>query len=78
MPQQPALRVDEQKLNDVFNEHLRAEFGRPDETIATMIANLLVEPGAGADRRPRAQRSARLLREPFRVTNPAGHGGVSW
>src|SRR5215475_10551016 len=26
MPQQPALTVDEQKLNDVWNEHLRAEF----------------------------------------------------
>ena len=26
MPQQRVLTVDEQKLNDVWNEHLRAEF----------------------------------------------------
>jgi carboxymethylenebutenolidase len=41
MPQQPALTVDEQKLNDVWNEHLRAEFSAysADETLATMVAN---------------------------------------
>src|SRR5262247_456558 len=41
MPQQPALTADEQKLNDVWNEHLRAEFSAysADETVATMAAN---------------------------------------
>src|SRR5262249_60857600 len=41
MPQQPALTVDEQKLNDVWNEHVRAEFSAysADETLATMVAN---------------------------------------
>jgi hypothetical protein len=40
MPQQPALTADEQKLNDVRNEHLRAEFSAhsADETVATMVA----------------------------------------
>jgi carboxymethylenebutenolidase len=44
MPQQPALTADEQKLNDVWNEHLRAEFSAhsADEAIATMVANPLV------------------------------------
>jgi carboxymethylenebutenolidase len=44
MPQQPALTADEQKLNDVWNEHLRTEFSAhsADEAIATMIANPLV------------------------------------
>ena len=41
MPQQPALTADEQKLNDVWKEHLRAEFSTrsADETVATMVAN---------------------------------------
>jgi len=41
MPQEPVLTVDEQKLNDVWNEHLRAEFSAysADETVATMVAN---------------------------------------
>jgi carboxymethylenebutenolidase len=41
MSQKPALTVDEQKLNDLWNEHVRAEFDvhSPDETIATMVAN---------------------------------------
>ena len=41
MPQQPALTADEQKLDDVWNEHLRAEFSAhsADETVATMVAN---------------------------------------
>jgi len=41
MPQQPALRADEQKLDDIWNEHLRAEFSAysTDETVATMVAN---------------------------------------
>jgi carboxymethylenebutenolidase len=41
MLQQPELTADAQKLNDVFNEHLRAEFNAnsPDEAIATMTAN---------------------------------------
>ena len=44
MPQQPTLTADEQKLNDVWNEHLREEFEghSPDEAIATMVANPLV------------------------------------
>src|SRR5215510_2494071 len=41
MPQQPTLTAGEQKLNDVWNEHLRAEFSAhsADETVATMVAN---------------------------------------
>src|SRR5215831_16114420 len=41
MPQQLALTVDEQKLDDVWNEHLRAEFSAhsADETVATMVAH---------------------------------------
>jgi carboxymethylenebutenolidase len=41
MPEQPALTVAAQKLNDVWNEHLRAEFSAhsADEAIATMVAN---------------------------------------
>jgi hypothetical protein len=41
MPQEPALTVAEQKLNDVWSEHLRAEFSAhsADETVATMTAN---------------------------------------
>jgi hypothetical protein len=41
MPQEAALTADEQKLNDVWNEHLRAEFAAhsPDEAVATMVAN---------------------------------------
>ena len=44
MTQQPALTADEQKLNDVWNEHLRAEFNAhsADETVATMVANPLI------------------------------------
>ena len=40
MPQEPALTAAEQKLNDVWNEHLRAEFSAhsADETVATMTA----------------------------------------
>ena len=39
--QQPALKASEQKLNDLWNEHIRAEFAAhsPDEAIATMVAN---------------------------------------
>src|SRR5262247_3599607 len=41
LPQQPPRTVDEQKLNEVWNEHLRAEFKAhsADETVATMVAN---------------------------------------
>jgi carboxymethylenebutenolidase len=41
MSQKPALKADEQKLGDVWLEHLRAEFkaNSPDEAIATMTAN---------------------------------------
>ena len=44
MPQEPALTAGEQKLDDVWNEHLRAEFSAhsPDETIVTMSANPLI------------------------------------
>jgi len=44
LPQQAALTADEQKLNDVWNEHLRAEFNAhsADETVATMIAEPLI------------------------------------
>ena len=44
MPQEPALTAGEQKLDDVWNEHLRAEFSAhsPDETIVTMAANPLI------------------------------------
>ena len=40
MPQEPALTAAEQKFNDVWNEHLRAEFSahNADETVATMTA----------------------------------------
>src|SRR5499427_4553766 len=41
MTKQPALIADEQKFNDIWNEHLRAEFSAhsADETVATMVAN---------------------------------------
>jgi carboxymethylenebutenolidase len=44
MPEEPALTAYELKLNDVWNEHLRAEFSghSPDETIVTMSANPLI------------------------------------
>ena len=44
MPQQPSLTADEQKANDLWKEHLRAEFSAhsPDEAIATMVENPLV------------------------------------
>jgi carboxymethylenebutenolidase len=41
MSQQPALTAAEQKLNDFWNEHVRAEFNAhsADEAIATMVGN---------------------------------------
>ena len=44
MPQQTALTIAEQNLNDVWNEHLRAEFSShsADQTIVTMSANPLI------------------------------------
>ena len=41
MTKQPALTADEQKFNDIWNEHLRAEFSAysADENVATMVAN---------------------------------------
>src|SRR5262245_20035225 len=41
MSQLPTLTADEQKLNDVWNEHLRAEFAAhsANETVATMVAD---------------------------------------
>jgi carboxymethylenebutenolidase len=47
MPQQkqPALTSDEQKLNDLWEEHLRTEFDAhsADEAVATMVANPIVK-----------------------------------
>jgi carboxymethylenebutenolidase len=44
VPQQTVLTADEQTLNSVWNEHLRAEFSAhsADETLATMVANPVV------------------------------------
>jgi len=44
MPQQPASTADEEVLNAVWNEHLRAEFSAhsADETVATMVASPLI------------------------------------
>ncbi len=44
MSQQTVLTTNEQKLNDAWEEHLRAEFRAhsADEAIATMVANPLV------------------------------------
>ena len=41
MSQQILLPADEQKLNDIWNEHLRAEFGahNADEAVSTMVEN---------------------------------------
>ena len=41
MTKQPALTADEQKLDEIWNEHLRAEFSAysADETVATMVAS---------------------------------------
>jgi hypothetical protein len=41
MSQPPTLTAEEQKLNDVWNEHLRAEFSAhsAEEGIATMVAH---------------------------------------
>jgi carboxymethylenebutenolidase len=44
MSRQQALTAEQQKLNDLWEEHIRTEFSAhaPDEAIATMIANPLV------------------------------------
>jgi carboxymethylenebutenolidase len=44
MPLQQALTAEQQKLNDLWEAHLRAEFEAhsPDEAIKTMVANPLV------------------------------------
>jgi carboxymethylenebutenolidase len=44
MAKQPALTADQQKLNDAWEEHVRAEFNShsADDAIATMVANPLV------------------------------------
>ena len=41
MPRKEELSADEQKLNDVFEEHLRSEFlaHSADQTMETMVAN---------------------------------------
>jgi carboxymethylenebutenolidase len=44
MSRQQALTAEQQKLNDLWEEHIRAEFSAhaPDEAIATMTANPIV------------------------------------
>ena len=44
MSHQPALTADQQKLNEAWEKHLRAEFSAhsADQAIATMVANPLV------------------------------------
>jgi carboxymethylenebutenolidase len=44
MSQQPALTAEQQKLSDLWDAHLRAEFSAhaPDQAIATMVSNPLV------------------------------------
>jgi carboxymethylenebutenolidase len=44
LPQYPVLTAEQQKLNDVWNEHMRAEFDAhsADETIAIMVAHPIV------------------------------------
>ena len=44
MPNQPALTAEQQKLNDLWDAHLRAEFEAhsADEAIKIMIANPIV------------------------------------
>jgi carboxymethylenebutenolidase len=41
MSQHPAFTAEEQQVNDIWNEHLRAEFSAhsADETVATMVAH---------------------------------------
>ena len=41
MPRREELSADEQKLNDVFEEHLRSEFlaHSADQTMETMVVN---------------------------------------
>ena len=41
MPRQSELTTDEQKLNDIFDEHVRSEFlaHSADQTMETMVAN---------------------------------------
>lgn len=45
MSQQQALTAEQQKLSDLWDEHLRTEFSAhaPDEAITTMVANPLVD-----------------------------------
>lgn len=44
MSQQPELTLDEQKISNLWEEHLRTEFDAPsaDEAITTMVANPLL------------------------------------
>jgi carboxymethylenebutenolidase len=44
MSQQQALTAEQQKLSDLWDEHVRTEFSAhaPDEAIATMVANPIV------------------------------------
>jgi hypothetical protein len=73
MSQKPAFTADEQKLNDLWNEHVRAglDVHSPDETIATMVANPR-QRSAGDDRRRWQGRAVRVLRQIFLAADPAG------
>jgi carboxymethylenebutenolidase len=76
MSQQPALTAVEQKLNNVWNEHLRAEFDAhsADEAIATMVANPLVNQVPvmiGGDGK---EELYEFLRQIFLAPDPAGYG----
>lgn len=44
MSQEPALTAEEQRLNNLWQEHLRTEFNAhsADEAMTTMVANPLV------------------------------------
>ena len=72
MPQEPALTAAEQKLDDVWTEHLRAEFSAhsPDETIVTMQRT--PSSGAGYDRGQWQRRGVRVLYEILPAPDPAG------
>jgi carboxymethylenebutenolidase len=69
---EPALRSDEQKLNDLWNEHLRAEFSAhcADETIATIGSEPARQPGASDDPRRGQGRAVRVLRQIFLAQIP--------
>ena len=63
MSHQPALSAHQQKLNDAWEKHMRAEFSAhsADEAIATMIAASLVNrcPMIGGDGKEESPRHSR-------------------